>query len=50
MDAIMVASDRLSKHAHFTATTSNLMSPGLVKLYLHNVWHHHGLPDRMISD
>jgi len=50
MDAIMVAADRLGKCAHFTATTSNLSSPGLAELYLHNVWRHHGLPDGMISD
>jgi hypothetical protein len=50
MDAIMVAADRLGKRAHFTATTSNLSSPGLAELYLHNVWRHHGLPDGMISD
>jgi len=50
MDAIMVAADWLGKRTHFTATTSNLSSPGLAELYLHNVWRHHGLPDGMISD
>jgi hypothetical protein len=50
MDAIFVAADRTGKRAHFAATTSNISSPGVADLYLHNVWHHHGLPDSVISD
>ena len=44
-DAILVVCDRLSKMAHFVATTK-----GLARLFQDNVWKLHGLPESVVSD
>jgi hypothetical protein len=49
-DSILVAVDKLSKRAHFIPTNEELSSTGLGRLYLDNVWKHHGLPESMTSD
>ena len=47
---IMVVLCKLSKKAHFIATTDDVDAPGVARLYLHNVFHFHGIPRFIISD
>ena len=49
-NAILVVVDRLSKHIHAIPTVTSLDSEGVARLFLENVWRHHGLPDEVISD
>ena len=49
-DVILVAYDRLSKMAHFVATTEDTSVEGLVRLFRNNVWKLYRLPERVISD
>ena len=49
-DAILVVCDRLSKMAHFVATTEGTSAEGLARLFKDNVWKLHGLPESVISD
>ena len=47
---ILVVCDRLSKMAHFVATTEETTAEGLARLFRDNIWKLHGLPESMISD
>ena len=49
-DSILVAVDHLSKQAHFIATTSDITSLGVARLFRDGVWKLHGLPKEVISD
>jgi len=49
-DAILVVCDRLSKMAHFVATTEETLAEGLVRLFRDNVWKLHRLLESVISD
>ena len=49
-DAIVVWVDKLSKHAHFAATTTTINAPGLAKLMYETVVRHHGIPIQIVSD
>ena len=49
-DALLVVVDRLSKMAHYAATTTDVSSKGIAKLYLDNIFQLHGLPDSVVSD
>ena len=49
-DAILVVCNRLSKMAHFVATTKEMTAKGLARLFRDNVWKLHGLPESVISD
>ena len=49
-DIILVICDRLSKIAHFVATTEETSAEGLARLFRDNVWKLHGLPESVISD
>jgi hypothetical protein len=49
-DAIVVWVDKLSKHAHFAATTTTIDAPGLAKLMYETVVRHHGIPNQIVSD
>ena len=42
--------DRLTKQAHFVATTSTLDARGTADLYVQTVFRHHGLSLSIISD
>ena len=42
--------DRLSKWAHFIATTSNITLLGVAWLFRDSFWKLHGLPEEVISD
>ena len=49
-DAILVCVDRLTKMAHFCPTNSTVTAGETARLYLHNVFKHHGLPEDIVSD
>ena len=49
-DSIFVVVDYLSKRAHFIATKIKIDSTGLAKLFMDNIFKHHGLPDTIVSD
>jgi len=49
-DAILVVCDRLSKMAHFVATTEGTSAEGLARLFWDNVWKLHGLPESVVLD
>src|SRR5258707_31772 len=42
--------DRLSKWIHAIPTVTSLDSTRVAQLFLEHVWHHHRLPEEVISD
>jgi len=49
-NTILVVCDRLSKMAHFMATTEEITAKGLARLFRDNVWKLHKLPESVISN
>src|SRR5260370_20896463 len=49
-NAVLVVVDHLSKQIHTILTATSLDSAGVAWLFLEHVWHHHGLPEEVISD
>src|SRR5258708_4747128 len=49
-NAVLVVVDRLSKWIHAIPTVTSLDSTGVARLFLEHIWHHHGLPEEVISD
>src|SRR5258705_1164801 len=49
-NAILVVVDHLSKRVHTIPTVTSLDSTRVAQLFLKHVWHHHGLPEEVISD
>ena len=49
-DAILVVYDRLSKMAHFVATTEATSAEGLARLFRDNMWKLHALPESIVLD
>jgi len=49
-DVILVVCNRLSKIAHFVATTEGTSAEGLVRLFRDNMWKLHRLPESVVSD
>ncbi len=49
-NAILMVVDCLSKRIHTIPTVTSLDSTGVAWLFLKHVWHHHGLPEEVISD
>src|SRR5258708_15776671 len=49
-NAVLVVVDCLSKWIHTIPTVTSLDSAGVAQLFLKHVWHHHGLPEEVISD
>src|SRR5258706_2306239 len=49
-NAILVVVDHLSKQIHTIPTVTSLDSAGVAQLFLEHIWHHHGLPEEVISD
>src|SRR5258705_1141153 len=49
-NAILMVVDRLSKRIHAIPTVTSLDSTGVARLFLEHVWHHHRLPEEVISD
>ncbi|KAG8871981.1 hypothetical protein FRB97_008124 [Tulasnella sp. 331] len=49
-DSVLVVVDRFTKRAHFIATKESSNAQDTAKMFLENVWKHHGTPLRTISD
>jgi hypothetical protein len=49
-DSILVIVNRFSKMIHLIPTTTSLSSAELAEIYKKEVWRHHGIPRRIISD
>ncbi len=49
-NAALVVVDHLSKWIHAIPTVTSLDSARVARLFLEHVWHHHGLPEEVISD
>jgi hypothetical protein len=49
-DAILVCMDKLTKMAHFIATLTIVTKEETPRLFINNVFKHHGLPGKLISD
>src|SRR5258706_731893 len=49
-NTILVVVDCLSKQIHTIPTVTSLDSTGVARLFLEHIWHHHGLPEEVISD
>ena len=50
IDAIVVIVDRFTKIIHLKATTTNISSEGIAKIYQDNIWKLHGIPRKILSD
>jgi len=50
MDAIVVIVDRFTKMIQLKATTTNISSEGIAKIYRDNIWKLHGVPKKILSD
>jgi hypothetical protein len=49
-NAIMVVIDSVTKWVHFIPTHMTINVEGAVRLYLKEVWKHHGLPQVVLLD
>src|SRR5258708_1519931 len=49
-NAILVVVDHLSKQIHAIPTVTSLDSARVTQLFLEHIWHHHGLPEEVISN
>src|SRR5260221_14504777 len=49
-NAVLVVVDCLSQQIHAIPTVTSLDSAGVTRLFLEHIWHHHGLPEEVISD
>src|SRR5258708_31303601 len=49
-NTILVVVDRLSKQIHAIPTVTSLDSARVTQLFLEHIWHHHRLPEEVISD
>src|SRR5258705_8997704 len=49
-NAVLMVVDHLSKQIHAIPTVTSLDSTGVTQLFLEHIWHHHGLPEEVISD
>ena len=50
MDTIVVIVDWFMKLIRLKATTMNISSKGIVKIYRDNIWKLHGIPKKILSD
>ena len=50
MDVIVVIINRFTKMIHLKATTMNISSEEIVKIYRDDIWKLHGIPRKILSD
>jgi hypothetical protein len=49
-DTIMNVVDSVTKHAHFIPTHTTINAEGTARLFLKEVWKHHGMPLVVVLD
>jgi len=49
MDSIVVIMDQFTKIIQLRATTMNISSEGIAKIYRDNIWKLHGVPKKILS-
>jgi hypothetical protein len=49
-DAVMVVVDSVTKRVHLSSTLTTVTAAGTARLFVQNVWMHHYLPRRVVSD
>src|SRR5260221_2654959 len=49
-NAILMEVDHMSKQIHAIPTVTSLDSARVAQLFLEHIWHHHGLPEEVISN
>ena len=50
IDAIVVIVDQFTKMIHLRATTTNISSEGIAKIYRDDIWKLYGVPRKILSD
>ena len=50
MDAIVIIVDQFMKMIRLKATTTNISSEGIVKIYKNDIWKLHGIPRKILSN
>ena len=50
MDAIVVIVNQFTKMIQLKATTTNISSEGIVKIYRDDIWKLHRVPRKILSD
>jgi len=50
MDMIVIIVNRFTKIIHLKATTTNISSEGIAKIYRDDIWKLHGIPRKILSD
>ena len=50
MDAIVIIVDRFMKMIRLKATTTNVSSEGIAKIYRDDIWKLHGIPRKILSN
>ena len=50
IDAIVVIIDQFMKMIRLKATTTNILSEGIAKIYRDNIWKLHGISRKILSD
>jgi len=50
MDTIVVIVDQFTKMIWLKATTTNIFSEGVAKIYRDEIWKLHGIPKKILSD
>jgi len=50
MDTIVVNVDRFTKMIRLKATTMNISSEGITKIYRDKIWKLHGIPKKILSN
>src|SRR5258707_4857751 len=49
-NTVLMVVDHLSKQIHAVPTVTSLDSARVTRLFLEHIWHHHRLPEEVISD
>jgi len=50
MDVIVIIVDRFTKMIRLKATTMNVSSEGIAKIYRDDIWKLHGIPRKILSN
>jgi len=50
MDAIVIIVDQFTKMIQLKATTTNILSEGIAKIYRDNIWKLHGVSKKFVIE